>query len=87
MRTMRTAVSSTRQLGDVDHGTAEPPVDRLRLGELVVHLDEAGVALPVRLHQPCALAADVGEPLRRDRQTDDLGGVDAEELVRRMRFP
>ena len=64
------------QLGDVDHGTAEAPMDRCRLGQLVVDLDEARVPLPVRLHQPRALAADVGEALGFDGQPDDLGGAE-----------
>ncbi len=74
-----------RQLGDVDDGTAEPAVELLRLLELLVDLGELGV-LPVAArgaHRAHARAPDLDEPVRVDREADDLRPVDLEQLGRR----
>jgi len=74
-----------RQLGDVDHGAAELAVELLRLLELVVDLGELGVLAVAarRAHRPHPGAADLDEPVRVDREADDPGLVDLEQLGRR----
>ena len=51
--------------------------------ELVVDLDEARVA-PVAAHPADPLAADLRQPLRVDREADDLRLLDREQLCRRL---
>src|SRR5207244_840349 len=61
-----------RQLGDVDHGTTEAAVDRRRLLELLVDLHQLGVLSVAGAQVAQTAAADLSEPLRVDRQADDL---------------
>ena len=73
-----------RELGDVEHRAAEPAVDRLRVLELLVDLVQLGVARAGRASSWTRLGADLGEPLRVDRQADDLRRVDLEQRRRRL---
>ena len=73
-----------RELGDVDHRAAEPPVDGCCLVQLLVDLYQAGVGLLAGTHQPGPFAADVGETVGADRQPDHLRRVDREQLRRRL---
>src|SRR5262249_20455926 len=73
-----------RELGNLDHRAAKPPVDRLRRLELVVDLDELCVAAVVRAQTTYPLLPDLGQPARFDREPDDLEGIDLEQHRRRL---
>src|SRR5581483_6636414 len=72
------------ELGDVDDGAAEASLHSSRLVQLLVDLCERGVAPVRRSHRANTLLADVGEPLGRDREPDDLRPVDLEQLAGRL---
>src|SRR5919204_2270387 len=55
-----------RQLRDVEHGAAEPAVDRARVLELLVDLDQLRVRPGRRAHVADAFLPDLDEPARID---------------------
>ena len=73
-----------RQVGDLDHGAAEPAVHALGLLELLVDLEQLGVVALAAAEAPRPLLADLREPLRVDRDADDLHRVDLPERLRRL---
>ena len=71
-RMTRAAVSSIESSVVSMTGHSEPALDRGRLVELLVDLGQLGVACGSRAEPAGPLRADLGEPLRLDRQPDDL---------------
>ena len=85
-RTIRSAISS---IESSETSITGQPSRRWIAGgvlEVLVDLVEARVAA-VAAHQHDPLGADLGEPLRVDRQADDLGRVDLEQLASAARSP
>src|ERR1700704_1688750 len=73
-----------RELRDVDDRTAQASVQLLGHLELVVDLLQLRVLAVARTHRPHPGAADLGQAVRVDRETDDLALVDLEEARRRL---
>src|SRR5205814_2445380 len=64
-----------REVGDLDHGAAEPALDRFRLLELGVDLEQLGVGALVPAEPGRALAPDLLEAHGVDGEPDDLRRV------------
>ena len=56
-------------------------MDRRRLVELLVDVEQPRIALLWPAHRGDAIGADLREPLRLDRQADDLDRVDLEQRL------
>ena len=81
---IRAAVSSIDSSVISITGQPRAAVDLGGVVELLVDLDESGILAVAAAQAASALLADLGEPLRADRQADHLRLLDLEQRARRV---